>query len=48
MTLDNKNVICDRIQPGNKGDADFRICLPAGLISLKRFCTLKAGDNKMA
>jgi hypothetical protein len=48
MTTDFKNVICVRVQPSNKGDADIRACSPVGLISLQRFCALKAGDNKMA
>ena len=48
MTLDIKNVMCVRIQPSNKGDADFSACSPAGVISLQRFCVLKAGDYKMA
>ena len=48
MALDIKRVICVRIQPSNKGDADFSACSPVGLISLHHFCALKAGDNKMA
>jgi hypothetical protein len=48
MTLGIKSVICVRIQPSNKGDADFSACSPVGLISLQQFFALKAGDNKMA
>jgi hypothetical protein len=48
MTLGIKSVICVRIQPSDKGDGDFFACSPVGLISLQQFCTLKAGDNKMA
>jgi hypothetical protein len=48
MTLGIKSVICVRIQPSNKGDADFSACSPFGLISLQQLFALKAGDNKMA
>jgi hypothetical protein len=48
MTLGIKSVVYVRIQTGNKGDADFSACSPVGLISLKQFFALKAGDYKMA
>jgi hypothetical protein len=47
MALDIfKNVVCVRIQLGNKVDADFCACSPVGLISVKRFFTSTGGDQK--
>ncbi len=45
MALDIKNVLCVRIQPSNKANADLPASLPAGLILLYIFCALRAGDK---
>jgi hypothetical protein len=47
MTLDIKNVICVRIQPGNKGDEVVFVCSRSGVVLSEAFLTLKAGDTKI-
>jgi hypothetical protein len=43
MALDKINVFCVRIQPSNKADADFSVCLLAGQVSLYPYGALKVG-----